>query len=219
MWKSLTILLGLMYICFLALDFFFEGFALLSDCLKFLCIAILFLAQLHYGGRAHRLWVTAAFITVIADIFLLFSQHFILGILIFCFAHLARLRRECPSWARGAAVLVPICIAGKIFLPALICAGLCYAILLLGNTACAFINKKRELSLAYILFIRCDISVLLTNLGPEVLQSFARPAMWLFYLPSQFLLADVMIRVEKKAKYAEQHQPNASDKNCNAPEK
>lgn len=219
LWKSVSILLGLMYICFLALDLFFEGFALLSDCIKFLCIVILFLLQLYYGRRDHCLWIAAALITVIADFFLLFTQYYALGILIFCFAHFARLCHQCPSLAKASVVFVASAfVAGIDFFPALICAGICYAILLLANTACAFKKKNREISLAYILFILCDISVLLTYLGPELLQGFARPAIWLFYLPSQFLLADAMIWIERKAEGAEQHQPNGSDENRYAPE-
>ncbi len=200
LWRLTLAFLCLLYICFLALDLFAQKFSFISDYIKIICIVILFLVQLYYGGDTDRLWVAAAFITVVADVFLLFTPYYLPGVLIFCFAHLARLQQLCPSWVKKALLLALPGITGRIFLPALLCAGICYAVLLLMNAFCAFNLKKRELSLAYMLFIFCDISVLLTNFASAELSAFARPAMWLFYLPSQILLADAMIRVKNEAK-------------------
>ena len=66
-----------------------------------------------------------------------------------------------------------------------------YFTLLVGNLFSSFTNKKlRIMSGGFLLFVCCDICVGLFNLlDPGTARNVAAILMWIFYLPSQVLLA------------------------------
>lgn len=183
-----------------------------------LCLLIALLARPKGAAPSSLPWqiwaftVLALVLTLAADLFLLFTHHHAPGVAIFCCAQLVWLRRVTPS-RRAAAVPQP-----RLFLPAAGCTaivfGLCalfllgaqnallytlsawYAVLILTVTACTFCSHlpqpgKRLAQAGMVLFLLCDICVVVFNLAPagSLLYRMAAPLMWLFYLPAQALLA------------------------------
>ena len=127
----------------------------------------------------------AAFLTLCADFFLIFTKEYAVGISIFLFAHLAYLQN-----LKGK----PLPWATFLFLPLLFCLhlvflGICYAVLFSFHIKEAIKKVQRETCpklylLGLILFVCCDIAV--------VWGYFHTPVpwlIWLFYAPSQLLLA------------------------------
>ena len=124
------------------------------------------------------------------------------GVAVFCFAHVAYICRALNTKQTGSKpVIVLVCalavaVVATLFVDALFVAAAAYATLFITNLyiSTRYIKHNRVLVLAGLfLFAACDICVLLFNLpvhtaAPIWLRQIF-PLIWVFYLPSQALLA------------------------------
>lgn len=149
--------------------------------------------------------VLALALTLVADLFLLVLDDFyIVGLIVFIGAqicHFARIKRNRIWWIASISARVLLSVVAIVVLVALgeadaltILAAI-YFVQLVGNFAenvvAAFTAKDKRrraqailLSVGFLLFIGCDISVGLANL-----YCVAGEFEWLFYTPSQVLIA------------------------------
>lgn len=164
-----------------------------------LCVCFALYAALQGGDR---LALPALALTALADWFLLVrNDRYAVGVAVFLCVqtvYYLRLRRlgAGSGWPLRAALAL-LAGAGLYALnlasPLNLLAGL-YFSQLLSNTLLAWSVKGKRLTLFALgltLFVGCDVCVGLTNSGlvpPEVLR-FVSVGMWLFYLPSQVLIA------------------------------
>lgn len=198
---------GVLYAAFLALDLFCPGSGW-DVPLKYLSVWLCFLFVLTRGrGSDGRLMTAALALTLLADLFLLvLDRWYPAGVAAFCGVqalYLVRLARRRPAGLplrlvlRGCAAAAALILVWHLgALDGLTALSLLY----FSQLAC---NALESLSLpslpgfapGLILFLCCDVCVGLHNLaawlpgagGP--LADFARVGMWLFYLPSQVLIA------------------------------
>ena len=153
-------------------------------------------------------------ITMVADFFLLFTDYFVIGVIVFLFAHSTALYRYKPSWVpflasiSGALCVASLVIMGfyhsdkEILYFALLCSA--YAVLIIGALVSTFHAEQPRINtmmsrLGMILFIGCDINVFFSNLLPAS-SAFFGPTlilMWVFYLPAQTLLALSVVSFSK----------------------
>ncbi|HIT02012.1 MAG TPA: hypothetical protein IAC21_04215 [Candidatus Enterenecus merdae] len=195
---------GALYSAFLYLDWTADPSGL-SLWLKYagilLCLLFSCLGALRGGDR---LVPPALALTALADWFLLvLGEQYLLGVALFLVVqilYLLRLRRAVGAillWLRLPLTLAFLAeVVILLELPAeleLLCA--LYFAQLLVNTAQAWSlpgSTWRRFALGLTLFVACDVCVGLFNLPqliPASLHDFARVGMWLFYLPSQVLIA------------------------------
>lgn len=204
---------AILYLAFLALDLL-GVHAALSDGLKYVGVALCFLAALAWAGRdglQGRLQAAAAGFTLLADLFLLLlDRWYLAGVLSFWVVqalYLARIR-SAGGWPR------PVCLAVRLALPAaallflwtggalspLNAASAVYFSQLLCSAAESAALPGRvpwagPFRAGLWLFVGCDLCVALHNLTaatglslPLWLGRAASLGMWAFYLPSQVLL-------------------------------
>ncbi|MDY6043971.1 MAG: hypothetical protein SPI65_00140 [Peptoniphilus sp.] len=184
---------------FLFLDIFYLRYATFSSGLKFMSIVLLFLAQCLWGETERGWWKAAAGLTILTDYLLLFTDCYEWGIFFFNVVHFFRYVERKRGEDDRALYFAGISGVGLMFLlsryvswqTALAAA---YGLFLFLNTWEAFRSGNRELALAYCLFWGCDICVGVANvLSPGLIATISRKLIWLFYLPSQILLADHII--------------------------
>ena len=148
-------------------------------------------------------WLVIALgFTLAADYYLILHNRHLPGVAIFCFAHVAYILRATahkpearPRRFYTGAGLVFVALA-FIWLGGIYVAALLYAALFIFNiyVSARHIQRNRGLVMTgLLLFAACDICVLLSSLpmyfnAPIWLQQ-AYPMIWVFYLPSQALLA------------------------------
>lgn len=165
-----------------------------------LCLAFA-LGCVRRGGEG--LVVLALILTALADgLLLVADSHYALGVLIFLGAqsvYLIRLRLAAGrSWA-GLRLALPLAVGLTMYRLEQdsglnLLAGLYFSQLLV-NTALAWTlkgRKWRRFAAGLTLFVCCDVCVGAFNspgLVPAGVYAFARVGMWLFYLPSQVLIA------------------------------
>ena len=165
-----------------------------------LCLAFSLWCALRGGDR---LVLPALVLTALADSLLLVANAcYALGVLIFLGAqsvYLARLRLASGKswwWLRtGVPLLVGLamCLLGQAT-PLNLLAGLYFSQLLVNMVLAWTLpgRRWRVFALGLTLFVGCDLCVGAYNspgLLPVPLYAFARVGMWLFYLPSQVLIA------------------------------
>ena len=151
--------------------------------------------------------------TLGADYFLILHNWHLPGVAVFCFAHLAYICRAlnakqackkhelASSWLSKPVIVfawvsVAVVVVATLLVDALFVAAAVYAALFITNLyiSTRYIQHNRVLVLAGLfLFAACDICVLLFNLpvhtaAPIWLRQIF-PLIWVFYLPSQALLA------------------------------
>lgn len=196
------VLEGAVYAAFLAMDL--AGLGGLSIWPKYagvlLCVVFACRCALRGGDR---LVPPALALTALADLFLLvLNRYYPLGVAIFLVVqtlYLLRLRRDGADsalWLRaGLALILALAVYGLGMLSPLNLLVCLYFSQLLSNTCLAWTVKGRSqrlFALGLTLFVGCDVCVGLFNLSglvPDALYQFARVGMWLFYLPSQVLIA------------------------------
>ncbi|MCL2286211.1 MAG: lysoplasmalogenase family protein [Firmicutes bacterium] len=175
------------------------------------CFAIAVLSYFLRNSNKDWAWLTAGLMfTVGADYFLVIHNNHLPGVAVFCFAHVSYILRGLGASKRAskAALLSVPFLALFVFLAfindaLLVLAGI-YTVLFLINIAVNtwhFTQKNtplpksnKTLVLAgLILFALCDINVALFNMprqfGTPVIFPWAFHMIWIFYLPSQLLLA------------------------------
>lgn len=164
-----------------------------SSSIKYLTIFnnLLYLSFKHANNKA----ILTSVFTLIADYFLLFTNHQILGIICFlivqtCYMKILNYHTYLPFLA-------------IIFLPintrlAFACS---YALLSVANVIYSYQlrhNSKSNfyLFLAILLLLCCDFFVAITNIGISI-PLFFRTLIWIFYLPSQLFFVKSQIILEK----------------------
>lgn len=187
---------GVLYIVFLALDLLNRGARTVG--LKYAGILLCVLFALLLG--ADRLIPVALLFTAAADFFLLVrGDHLAVGVGLFWVVqalYALRLRRmgaPLAPWLRAGAALAAVLLlpAARLVTPLNILA-LIYFSQLAVNTALAWrLPAGRLFAAGLTLFVGCDICVGLFNvLSPSAaLFPFVSFGMWMFYLPSQVLIA------------------------------
>jgi len=181
------------------------------DIIKLTVIAICFLVALvsrknALDKRDHALLVFALAATLGADFFLLIPRNYVVGVAVFCFAHIFYIIRY---GGNKALRLLPLALPLPIIMffvqnEALIIIGSVYLSLfvLSYSTMLHAVRRKKYPPINGILifagmtlFVLCDIFVVIFNAGMHGfynnlrLEVFAEHAIWLFYTPAQICLA------------------------------
>ena len=196
------VLEGAVYAAFLAMDL--AGLGGLSIWPKYagvlLCVVFACRCALRGGDR---LVPPALALTALADLFLLvLNRHYGVGVAIFLAVqtlYLIRLHRAGAGVALWLRLTLALALGVAVYLGRLasplnllVCL---YFSQLLANACLAWTvrgRRWRAFALGLTLFVGCDVCVGLFNLSvlvPDALYQFARVGMWLFYLPSQVLIA------------------------------
>lgn len=198
-WKRTCLFLGLIFLTFVFLDFFIPSRVELSSGLKLFSIVLLFLGQTFWGRKGASYWKGAAGLTVLTDYFLLFTNFYSWGVFSFIWVHLLRLleRRKGKrkkTFLYAGLLGLGLYLSLSRFLPRLLALSLIYGLFLILNTLEAWSSGNQKLLFAYLLFCGCDLCVALANLqGTGLVGDFSRKLIWIFYLPSQVLLAEQII--------------------------
>lgn len=212
--KNLILLpIAALYFLFLYLDLSGQGkYSALSGALKYasvlLCLANALMTGKESLEKKDAAFLKAAmFVTVSADYFLLFTDLYIAGILLFCAVqaiYIARHSRYSKSSIKNcvvigfelmAASLVAVGVSG-IREKTLVLTGCLYAFLTVCSLHTAFnvIKSKRYaarnatlINAGLWLLMLCDINIFLSFAVPS--NSISPYLEWLFYLPSQLMLS------------------------------
>ena len=196
---------------------------MIDNYVKFSFIFLCFLIALgsYWFCRSKRDWAylaAAMGFTVVSDFLLLIVGNYPAGVFTFCFVHVMYILRVRGGWGVVRNwVAVPI-MAGVLFflffliflilrraLPILIILGAVYALLFSANLIFHLKYYKRGgpnrriMLSGLILFVLCDIHVLLFNLHdfiavPAWVGDWGRMWIWVFYAPSQLLLGVSAVR-------------------------
>jgi hypothetical protein len=173
------------------------------------CLAVAVISFFRCTSKKEWAWLVGGLsFTVLADYFLVLRNEHLLGIAAFCFAHICYIARAIEFKKRQIAyalVFLSAWLCG-IFFDIVVVAGL-YALLFGINIYVNFKAKHRPKFNYYavlaglILFALCDINVMLFNLpvylGVTNIFPWAFTLIWVFYLPSQLLLAVSAFRLKK----------------------
>jgi hypothetical protein len=137
--------------------------------------------------------------TLAADFFLVLRGAHTAGVAVFCFVHICYMCRKLGA-QRVAYLFIPVAVLTTILAANgwIIALAALYATLFAANITIHTIYRTHGHSgnlilAALILFALCDISVMLYNLphytGAPIVLRRAYPLIWLFYVPSQAMLA------------------------------
>jgi hypothetical protein len=182
-----------------------------SDFLKYAavvsCLLICVFALSHDRRKVALIQMIVFCITLCADFFLLFTNLFSVGVIVFIFAHLCALYRYRPGWVLPAGIsatalfIIIILFLPKLFLAEteltlVLAASFAYTLTIIIVAVSTFHSpqpRQNELfsRLGMLLFIGCDLSVLSFNalmVGSSI-HTLSIVLMWFFYLPAQTLLA------------------------------
>jgi hypothetical protein len=174
-------------------------------------------ADLSSRLRMARIQAVVFGITLAADFFLLFTDHFVAGLLVFLLAHLTALFRYRPRWVPlFAAAAGALCLAAwivgdsyhselQLLRFALLC--IAYAALIGGVLIAAIVAEQPRINallsrIGMILFICCDVHVFFANFLTSE-NAYYEPAlvlMWVFYLPAQTMLALSVVPFSPRSK-------------------
>ena len=170
------------------------------------CFGVALASYFICWSRRDWLWLTLGLaFTLGADYFLILhdQDRHLIGVTVFCFAHVAYILRALDGKKPRLYALLPFAGAGLavaalalIWLDGIYVVTALYGTLFIANICLSarHIQRNRVLVMAgLLLFAACDICVLLFNLplytgAPEGLRMIF-PLIWVFYLPSQTLLA------------------------------
>ncbi len=198
--RILTYFAALCYALFLFVDFFMPQASGVSSGLKYAgLLACVTIAIVGEDGILR----SAMLLTAACDYLLLFTKSYVPGVLAFACAQALHAHRHAKlaglSSAKTALPASGVAAAASLVYyiltrDALTAAAVAYAVMLIMAGAlsiAALVRGKCVWRLAafasggMVLFVLCDASVAAFNLGVQA----AAPLMWLFYLPSQYLLA------------------------------
>lgn len=214
--NMLTVLVFICYIAFFLIDFVFKKYRDYSDNIKYFSIIFCFVISLliyfkniNLARKSNNFLPFAMLFTVFADLFLLFdsllpiTQPYVFGLIAFCVAHLFHKKSmgaKIEYYALISIIITVLSLTLMIFKHdniTLVLLLLLYAVLIFTNTATSFKTRNNKKIIGFLLFICCDICVLIYQIS---LLADALPLnseqkglivglSWVFYLPSQFLLA------------------------------
>jgi len=167
----------------------------MNDNLKFVFITLCFAVSVFSRSRLLK---SAMFLTVASDFMILIIGNYIIGVAVFCFAHVFHFIRNKGGgkklfiYAVFAIAAVIVYLFGKDFI---VSVSVLYACCLLSSVVSSFLSEfgsKRKLiiEIAFVLFLFCDVCVMFYNL-PNIgrISVFAGKMIWVFYAPSQLMLA------------------------------
>ena len=193
---------GILYLSFLFMDLTGRSDATILP--KYTGILLCLLLSIYCAFRGgDRLVPAALLLTALADsLLLVLDRYYALGTGIFLgvqILYLLRIRRLTGRSLWLLRVLIPLAAAAVLYglsmlTPLNLLAGLYFSQLLV-NTIAAWSRNNRSMrcfAVGLTLFVGCDLCVAIRNAGtlfPLPMRSFARVGMWLFYLPSQVLIA------------------------------
>ena len=193
---------GILYLSFLFMDLTGRSDATILP--KYTGILLCLLYSIYCAFRGgDRLVPAALLLTALADsLLLVLDRYYALGTGIFLgvqILYLLRIRRPTGRSLWLLRVLIPLAAAAVLYglsmlTPLNLLAGLYFSQLLV-NTIAAWSRNSRSMryfAAGLTLFVGCDLCVAIRNAGtlfPLPMRSFARVGMWLFYLPSQVLIA------------------------------
>ena len=171
---------------------------------KFAIIVACFLSAVLMYRKREGLLKNALFLTLAADFFMLFTARLFIGVLLFCGVQIIYFFRYTNGGKKSFKFIyflyiIPAVAAFYFFRDMLAAVSAFYACCLVTSVISAFLVKKNRaiISTAMFLFLLCDICVLFANLPDyfpknAVLDRIANVSegfVWLFYAPSQVLLA------------------------------
>ena len=204
--RGLLALTATVYVAFNLLELFGQA-GRLSTLLKYagvlLCLLVALLSDTRRVNPAdHRALLLGLTLTALSDTFLLFSELLWVGLLCFCLVHLTYIRRVnpiafVPLLLATLAVLLLLLAAEWLAVgpPLILSLAVLYALLfgldLLFALRAAHLpqSTQRVLLAGLVLFALCDLNVAVSHLATGALQQAASSLIWIFYLPSQGLLA------------------------------
>ena len=214
---TLVCLNAAIYVFILILDFMKAGEGVTetqgvaSDLLKYSamisCLLICIVALKHDRKNVARIQMIVFCITLVADLFLLFTDLFVIGVLVFIGVHACALLRYKPRWLIPAGIAAATLfivvflvfqnmLRGNTMLALVFAVCPAYAVLIITLTVSTFHSpqpRQNEIfsRLGMLLFLGCDVNVLLFNALPigNGLHTASIVLMWLFYLPAQTMLA------------------------------
>jgi hypothetical protein len=198
-----------LYCTFLYLDFNQISTPNISSWVKltsiFICSLYAFSQRKNFKQSSLIFPIYALFFTFLADIFLLLTSFYEIGICLFCLAHilyLSYLKKPKPAFCWFFPLfLFCILTTAILFLyspyfatqitPLRFFLCLFYFLMLLSNLSVSYrIKQHKLLSLGLILLLLCDIQVVIFNtLSPtQFFFQIAAIGMWISYLPSQVII-------------------------------
>lgn len=139
----------------------------------------------------------ALFLTACADYFLIFTDSFLTGVLLFCLVQLCYRLFLGGAWKpflKCSLLALPFLILLGSFSEALLVPSLFYIGCLFGNIRLSRSRKNFRLLFAFTLMLLCDVHVGIANLPrylvlqPSFFYLFASRIFWIFYLPSQLFI-------------------------------
>ena len=181
-----------------------------NDLIKFIAIIICFgiavTGRNALSKRDYALLTAAMGATLIADFFLVIMYNYVVGVVVFCAAHVFYIVRF--GNLRWLKILPVILIVPAVFLvfqgDVLIVAAILYAQLFLMSYAAMITALRKKtypitnnilIFIGMTAFVLCDICVAIWNLGRwgfianDDLVRLAHAAIWMFYTPAQICLA------------------------------
>ena len=175
-----------------------------SNVFRFAIVAVC--ASVSFALRGDKWLLSAMCFTVLADACLLLLEWNEAGVAVFCLAQLSYVKRAGITWRRLRAAVFLLLIPSVLLVmrqPFLLCLSALYAQTLLFAIAATIRAwhtgqfgkwRGRLAAIGMLLFLGCDICVALYNLtvaglNMPQLSSIAGNLIWLFYAPSQALLA------------------------------
>jgi len=200
---AFVLIISTLYVVFIIIDIFFYARSLPANYLKFASIVLCFLLSVNLcrtsGNKSDSRYVVGALVfTMLADIFLLFNLSHYAGVLSFFVVQLIYQKRHNTSFFIFGMIVAILTVPATLWLPfeRLHVAAGAYAILILTTFVSTFWTKLPRFNrvcvrLGMIFFILCDIHVALYNQLPwgSSYYEVSAVAIWIFYLPSQLLLA------------------------------
>ena len=203
--RTAAILIIAAYILMVTHDLFYGRLFVGGDGTKlfgvFCCVVLAWLGFLGRRSRTGAMLCAAMTLTLCADVFLIFIPSlYTVGIAVFCLAQTARIVQFTSVSLKQAGWIVLSEIAAAAGLALLGVApfyavGGVYAVLIITAAALAFARAAAKPTAlrrraGMVLFLLCDVCVLICNVSPRGGIAYRAAALiWLFYLPSQLILA------------------------------
>lgn len=188
--KWLIHIIFFLYLSFLTLDFFYPELSSLSNGLKYLSQCTIFLLSITQGIPIPML------LTLVCDYFLLFTSSYPFGVAIFVMVHLLYAIRLADAQARDKYLIFIYTLPFLLLLFPLEIGCCVYAGAFLFHFSQLFNKMKKKPAklrwlyfTAMLFFLLCDIHVVLFQITKNAAYG---NFIWLFYTPSQLLLALIL---------------------------
>lgn len=205
-------LLFLLYVIYNYIDFTSNNLIILhiGNMIKYSSIVVCFILALLNSRFAvdkkdSTIVIIALAFTLLSDTLILVFEKNVLGVICFCFVHISYIYRYKPRWVLKISIfsslllifllLIRVFTQNQYFSFENIFGGL-YAFLFILDFVSFLKSDKNNFVIVFvwvglILFFLCDLNVALFNIlsNDTIFYKLASKLMWIFYLPSQVLLA------------------------------